>query len=60
MADITQAHVEAITRNLQADYGPDITEGLITAKIDELRAGTEPTDIIGMFVKGMLEKAGLI
>ena len=60
MADITQAHVKAITRNLREDYGPGITEEFITTKINELKAGNEPTEIIGMFVKGMLEKAGLI
>jgi hypothetical protein len=60
MADITQAHIKAITRNLRESYGPDITEEYITAKVDELKAGNEPTEIIGMFVKGMLKDAGLI
>jgi hypothetical protein len=60
MADITQAHIKAITRNLRASYGPDITEEYITTEVDAIRAGTEPTDIIGMFVKSMLENAGLL
>jgi hypothetical protein len=57
---VTKRHIRAITHNLKASYGPGITEELITTKVDELKEGTEPTDIIGMFVKRMLEEAGLI
>ena len=60
MADITAAHIRAITRNLRESYGPDITEEFITTKIDAIRAGNEPTEIIGKFVQGMLKDAGLI
>ena len=57
---ITVAHVRAITRNLRESYGPDITEEVIQAEIDKLREGEKPTNIIGMFTKGMLEQAGII
>jgi len=57
---VTVAHVKAITRNLRESYGPDITEDLILVEIAKLREGQQPTGIIGMFTKGMLEEAGIL
>jgi hypothetical protein len=57
---ITVSHVKAITRNLQESYGPDITQDVIRTEIAKLREGHEPTNIIGMFTKEMLEEAGII
>jgi hypothetical protein len=57
---ITDAHIKAITRNLRSSYGAGITEDLINAEIDKLKQGQKPTNIIGIFTKGMLEEAGLI
>ena len=57
---ITDSHIKAITRNLRASYGAGITEDLVNAEIDKLKQGEQPTNIIGMFTKGMLEDAGLI
>ena len=57
---VTVAHVKAITRNLRESYGPDITEDLIRSEIAKLKEGQQPTNIIGMFTKGMLEDAGIL
>ena len=57
---ITVANVNAITRNLREAYGPSITQDVVRAEIAKLREGEQPTGIIGMFTKGMLEEAGIL
>ncbi len=57
---ITEVHIRTITRNLRESYGPNVTEALIRSEIAKLQEGQQPTDIIGMFTKGMLEQAGII
>jgi hypothetical protein len=57
---ITNGHVQAITRNLRESYGPEVTEELILAEIAKLKEDQQPTGIIGMFTKGMLEEAGVL
>ena len=58
METITEAHINAITRNL-VEFGYAVTPENVKAEIAKLRAN-KPVGIIGMFAKDMLIKAGLL
>ena len=56
---ITPATVTLIWRNLKKDY-PGVTRGNVNDEVEKLKLGEAPKNIIGMFAKGMLEKAGYL
>lgn len=56
---ITDGVIEAVYKNLKTDY-PSVTLPFVKDKVEALVRGERPTDIIGMFAKSMLTKAGYL